>query len=119
MQSTYTASLTRPSPLTKEASEALDQIRKLARQIVEDLEPEDILPVNMLWPLLMLGVEEQDPNEKVWIKTQILKMEKVATNARITAQVLEEVQARQEAGKVRMDIRAVMHAVFNSCFAIV
>ncbi|KAM6509276.1 hypothetical protein FSOLCH5_012278 [Fusarium solani] len=106
-------------PLTKEASEALDQIRKLARQIVEDLEPEDILPVNMLWPLLMLGVEEQDPNEKVWIKTQILKMEKVATNARITAQVLEEVQARQEAGKVRMDIRAVMHAVFNSCFAIV
>lgn len=106
-------------PLTKEASEALDQIRKLARQIVEDLEPEDILPVNMLWPLLMLGVEEQDPIEKVWIKTQILKMEKVATNARITAQVLEEVQARQEAGKVRMDIRAVMLAVFNSCFAIV
>ncbi|KAJ3529361.1 hypothetical protein NM208_g9796 [Fusarium decemcellulare] len=106
-------------PLTKEASEALDQIRKLTRQIVADLDPEDILPVNMLWPLLMLGVEEQDPNEKVWIKTQILKMEKVAGNARITAQVLEEVQARQEAAKARMDIRAVMHAVFNSCFAIV
>ncbi|EWG47400.1 hypothetical protein FVEG_07521 [Fusarium verticillioides 7600] len=106
-------------PLTKEASEALDQIRNLARQIVADLDPEDTLPVNMLWPLLMLGVEEQDANEKAWIKTQILRMEKVAGNARITAQVLEEVQARQDAAKARMDIRAVMHAVFNSCFAIV
>ncbi|KAI5468064.1 hypothetical protein BGZ63DRAFT_42574 [Mariannaea sp. PMI_226] len=106
-------------PLTKEAADALDQIRKLARQIVADLEPEDTLPVNMLWPLLMLGVEEQDADEKIWIKTQILRMEKVAGNARITAQVLEEVQARQEAAKARMDIRAVMHAVFNSCFAIV
>ncbi|KAF4981874.1 hypothetical protein FZEAL_2394 [Fusarium zealandicum] len=106
-------------PLTKEASEALNQIRQLARQIVADLEVDDTLPVNMLWPLLMLGVEEHDPNEKVWIKTQILRMEKVAGNARITAQVLEEVQARQETAKARMDIRAVMHAVFNSCFAIV
>ena len=106
-------------PLTKEASEALDQIRNLARQIVADLDPEDTLPVNMLWPLLMLGVEEPDANEKAWIKTQILRMEKVAGNARITAQVLEEVQARQDAAKARMDIRAVMHAVFNSCFAIV
>ncbi|KAH6889732.1 hypothetical protein B0T10DRAFT_561317 [Thelonectria olida] len=106
-------------PLTKDAVDAMDQIRKLARQIVADLEPEDTLPVNMLWPLLMLGVEEQDANEKVWIKTQILRMEKVAGNARITAQVLEEVQARQETAKARMDIRAVMHAVFNSCFAIV
>ncbi|KAJ4263020.1 hypothetical protein NW762_006633 [Fusarium torreyae] len=106
-------------PLTKEAVEALDQIRKLARQIVADLDPEDTLPINMLWPLLMLGVEEQDANEKAWIKTQILRMEKVAGNARITAQVLEEVQARQDAAKTRMDIRAVMHAVFNSCFAIV
>jgi hypothetical protein len=106
-------------PLTKEASEALDQIRRLARQIVADLDPDDTLPVNMLWPLLMLGVEEQDVNEKAWIRTQILRMEKVAGNARITAQVLEEVQARQDAAKTRMDIRSVMHAVFNSCFAIV
>lgn len=106
-------------PLTKEALDALDQIRKLVRQIVADLDPEDTLPVNMLWPLLMLGVEEQDSNEKTFIKAQILRMEKVAGNARITAQVLEEVQARQDAAKARMDIRAVMHAVFNSCFAIV
>ncbi|RGP78487.1 transcription factor [Fusarium longipes] len=106
-------------PLTKEASEALDQIRKLARQIVADLDTDDTLPINMLWPLLMLGVEEQDASEKAWIKTQILRMEKVAGNARITAQVLEEVQARQDAAKARMDIRSVMHEVFNSSFAIV
>lgn len=106
-------------PLTREAVDAMDQIRRLGRQIVADLEPEDTLPVNMLWPLLMLGVEEQDSGEQAWIRAQILRMEKVAGNARITAQVLEEVQARQEAAKARMDIRAVMHIVFNSCFAIV
>lgn len=106
-------------PLTREASDALDQIRKLARQMVSDMDPEDALPVNMLWPLLMLGVEEQDPGEKAWLKSQILRMECVAGNARITAQVLEEVQSRQDAAKARMDIRSVMLAVFNSTFAIV
>lgn len=105
-------------PLTKEATDALGQIRKLAHQISSDLAPEDSLPVNMLWPLLMLGAEEQDPDEKAWIRAQIVRMEGVAGNARITAQVLEEVQARQEASKARADIRSVMHAVFNSCFAI-
>ncbi|KND87717.1 Sterol uptake control protein 2 [Tolypocladium ophioglossoides CBS 100239] len=106
-------------PLTGEATAALDHIRKLARQIVATLDPEDTLPVNMLWPLLMLGVEERDPSAKAWITAQIIKMEKVAGNARITAQVLEEVQTRQDAKNARIDIREVMHAVFNSCFAIV
>lgn len=106
-------------PLTREALDALINIRQLARQLVNDLSAEDALPVNMLWPLLMLGVEEQDPDEKAWIKTQILRMEKVASNARITAQVLEEVQTRQDAAKARMDIRAVMISVFNAAFAIV
>ncbi|KAL7941928.1 hypothetical protein V8C42DRAFT_355075 [Trichoderma barbatum] len=101
-------------PLTKEATDALGQIRKLAHQISTDLAPDDSLPVNMLWPLLMLGVEEQDQDEKIWIRAQIVRMEGVAGNARITAQVLEEVQARQEASKTRADIRSVMHAVFNS-----
>lgn len=105
-------------PLTREASDALDHIRRLARLIVDSLDAEDTLPVNMLWPLLMLGVEEQNLEERAWVKTQILRMEKVAGNARITAQVLEEVQARQDASKTRVDIRSVMHAVFNACFAI-
>ncbi|UKZ96423.1 uncharacterized protein TrAFT101_011215 [Trichoderma asperellum] len=105
-------------PLTKEAADALAQIRKLAHQISSNLAPGDSLPVNMLWPLLMLGAEEHDEEEKVWIKAQIMRMEGVAGNARITAQVLEEVQARQEATKTRADIRSVMHSVFNSSFAI-
>ncbi|TEA21518.1 Transcriptional regulatory protein moc3 [Colletotrichum sidae] len=106
-------------PLTKEATEALTQIRRLARLLVDSLDADNSLPVNMLWPLLMLGSEEQDPQERSWIKTQILRMERVAGNANITAQVLEEVQARQDADKVRVDIRSVMHAIFNACFAIV
>ncbi|KAK1982933.1 fungal-specific transcription factor domain-containing protein [Colletotrichum cereale] len=107
-------------PLTKEAGDALGQIRRLARLLVDSLgATDDPLPVNMLWPLLMLGSEEQDPRERTWIQTQILRMERVAGNAKITAQVLEEVQARQDADKVRVDIRSVMHAIFNSCFAIV
>ncbi|WDK15173.1 hypothetical protein CGRA01v4_06454 [Colletotrichum graminicola] len=106
-------------PLTKEADDALGQIRRLARLLVDSLDADNSLPVNMLWPLLMLGSEERDPQGRVWIKTQILRMERVAGNAKITAQVLEEVQARQDADKVRVDIRSVMHAIFNSCFAIV
>ncbi|KZL68746.1 C6 finger domain protein [Colletotrichum tofieldiae] len=106
-------------PLTQEADDALNQIRRLARLLVDSLYADNSLPVNMLWPLLMLGSEEQDPQERIWIKTQILRMERVAGNAKITAQVLEEVQARQDAEKSRVDIRSVMHAIFNSCFAIV
>ncbi|KAF6829729.1 C6 finger domain protein [Colletotrichum musicola] len=120
-------------PLTAEAADALRQIRRLAGLLVDSLDAAAAtgghsddgggggaaLPVNMLWPLLMLGSEEQDPRERLWIKAQILRMERVAGNARITAQVLEEVQARQDTEKARVDIRSVMHAIFNSCFAIV
>lgn len=106
-------------PLTAEASDAVSQIRRLAMLITEGLDSDDALPVNMLWPLLMLGSEEQDPEERQWINTQIVRMEKVAGNAKITAQVLEEVQARQDSTKMRVDIRSVMHAIFNSSFAIV
>jgi hypothetical protein len=106
-------------PLTEEASDAVNQIRRLARLITEGLDSDDALPVNMLWPLLMLGSEEQEPEERAWIKTQIVRMERVAGNAKITAQVLEEVQARQDNTKMRVDIRSVMHAIFNSSFAIV
>ncbi|KAH8174438.1 fungal specific transcription factor domain-containing protein [Sarocladium implicatum] len=106
-------------PISKEAAESLYQIRRLAKLIARDLDTGDAMPANMLWPLLMLAVEEQNSQERVWIREQILGMEKVVGNARITAQVIEEVQARQEAAKGRMDIRTVMHAVFNAEFAIV
>jgi hypothetical protein len=106
-------------PLTQEAIDAMAQIRRLATLITEGLDAEDAMPVNMLWPLLMLGSEENRDDERAWIKTQILRMEKVAGNAKITAQVLEEVQARQDASKSRVDIRSVMLAIFNSSFAVV
>ncbi|KAH8646850.1 fungal-specific transcription factor domain-containing protein [Xylariales sp. PMI_506] len=106
-------------PLARETCEALETIRRLARTMAEGLGEQEALPVNMLWPLLMLGSEESDLQEREWIKGHILRMEKVATNARITAQVLEEVQARQDAAKARVDIRSIMHAIFDSCFAIV
>ncbi|OAA63623.1 hypothetical protein SPI_03786 [Niveomyces insectorum RCEF 264] len=106
-------------PLTREAADALAQIRRLARLLVEALDAEDdALPANMLWPLLMLGSEEQDAGERAWIRAQILRMQRVAGNSQITAQVLAELQARQDAAQARVDIRSVMHAIFNSCFAI-
>ncbi|KAL5425671.1 hypothetical protein PMIN04_002447 [Paraphaeosphaeria minitans] len=106
-------------PLTNEASKALRSIRNLAKLMEKGLSEHEALPVNMLWPLLMLGSEEHSQTERAWIKEQIMRMEKVATNARITAQVLEEVQTRQDESKTRVDIRSVMHSIFDSCFAIV
>lgn len=106
-------------PLTTDTADALTAIRHLTTLMVDGLEEEEALPVNMLWPLLMLGAEEKDPAQRTWIKDTILRMEKVATNAKITAQVLEEVQARQDASHARVDIRSVMHDTFDSCFAIV
>ncbi|XXG98553.1 hypothetical protein Hte_004878 [Hypoxylon texense] len=81
--------------LTKETIESIGTIRNLAKLLV-DGDTQDVLPVNMLWPLVMWGSEEKNPEEREWIKSQILRMEKVAINARITSQVLEEVQNRQE-----------------------
>ena len=106
-------------PLSSETLNAIATIRHLAQLMVEGSDGQEMLPVNMLWPLLMWGCEENDPEERNWVKTQILNMENVATNARITAHVLEEVQARQDATKQRVDVRKVMHEIFDSCFAIV
>ena len=106
-------------PLTSETLHAIATIRKLAKLMVEGSDRQEMLPVNMLWPLLMWGCEENDPEDRKWIKTQICNMQIVATNATITAQVLEEVQRRQDEGGQRVDVRKVMHDIFDSCFAIV
>jgi hypothetical protein len=106
-------------PLTAEALEAMGNIRRLTKLVAEGLDGDEPLPINMLWPLLLLGTEEQDPTERVWIHTQVLRMEKIAGNARITAQVLEAVQARQDASKTRVDIGTVMREIFDVRFAIV
>ncbi|RDK46540.1 hypothetical protein M752DRAFT_290039 [Aspergillus phoenicis ATCC 13157] len=106
-------------PLTKDALEALEWIRMLLHQLIDALRPDDVLPINMMWPLLMLGAEVPDPEEKRWTRNQILQTEKVASNARITAQVLEVVQSRQDSTGTRMDIREAMYEVFNATFPII
>lgn len=77
------------------------------------------LPVNMLWPLLMLGVETVDTEERTWVLSCIKGMENVASNAGITHDVLQEVIRRQDETKQRVDIRKVMHEIFDRAFAIV
>lgn len=106
-------------PLSAETEASVENIRNTARVMVEGSLEQEFLPVSMLWPLLMWGSEENDLAIQGWIHVQINRMEKVATNAEITGQVLREVQARQAKLKQRVDIRTVMHDIFNSCFAIV
>lgn len=106
-------------PLTKDTTEALGQIRQLARAIADNLEPDDALPASMLWPLLMWGSEEKDLIEREWIMEKIRRMQKISTNAIATGQVLEEAQRRQDSSNSRVDIRSVMHSIFDSCFAII
>lgn len=110
-------------PLSTDTEKAISNIRDTARLMVESgaaSGPEQkMLPVNMLWPLLMWGTEETDPEAREWIIVQINNIEEVATNAKVTAQVLAEVQKRQDASKARVDVRTAMHDIFNSCFAIV
>jgi hypothetical protein len=111
-------------PLAMETVLALAKIKELAKLMVDTpsesgLEGGEPLPVNMLWPLLMLGSEEEDGQERIWIRSQICRMQEVATNAEMTAQVLDEVQKMQDSTKTRVDIRSVMHKIFDACFAIV
>lgn len=72
----------------------------------------------MLWPLLMFGVETDSVEERDWLISCIKGMENVASNAGITADVLQEVIKRQDADKQRVDIRKVMHDIFDRAFAI-
>jgi hypothetical protein len=74
--------------------------------------------VNLLWPLLMWGSEEEDPDERQWISASIRCLESVATNAKATADLLEEVQKRQDETKERVDIRKISQEIYASHFAI-
>lgn len=115
----------------------MDEIRQVTRLVLESpcpSSPPDIstiatpngstgsmhsLPVNMLWPLLMLGVETDDTDQRTWVLSCIKGMENVASNAGITHDVLQEVIRRQDETKQRVDIRKVMHEIFDRAFAIV
>ena len=115
----------------------MDEIRQVTRLVSESsctLSPPEIsslstpngsagsmhsLPVNMLWPLLMLGAETEDTDERTWVLSCIKGMENIASNAGITHDVLQEVIRVQDETKQRIDIRKVMHAIFDRAFAIV
>ena len=66
----------------------------------------------------MFGVETDSVEERDWLISCIKGMENVASNAGITADVLQEVIKRQDADKQRVDIRKVMHDIFDRAFAI-
>ncbi|KAF2176574.1 hypothetical protein K469DRAFT_733677 [Zopfia rhizophila CBS 207.26] len=104
-------------PKTKDVAIAIANIKKLSHLMAET---DESLPVNLLWPLLMWGCEEENPEERRWILDAIRGLESIATNAKATADLLEEVQRRQDEGRCRVDVRTVSQEYFSSNhFAIV
>jgi hypothetical protein len=104
-------------PKTKDVSNAIANIKRLSHSMAQ---MDESLPVNLLWPLLMWGAEEDNAEERTWILEAIRDLESIATNAKPTADLLEEVQRRQDEGKRRVDVRSVSQEFFSSHhFAIV
>jgi hypothetical protein len=104
-------------PKTKDVTTAITNIKRLSHSMDQT---DESLPVNLLWPLLMWGAEEDSTEEKQWIVGAIRGLESIATNAKPTADLLEEVQRRQDEGKRRVDVRSVSQEYFASNhFAIV
>ncbi|OKL63637.1 hypothetical protein UA08_00265 [Talaromyces atroroseus] len=119
-------------PRTPELDVALCAIQEVTENIIRtplgtsnsvetlcDFSPGSPLPINMLWPLLMLGVESDDTHQRAWVIAAMKRMESIVSNAGITADVLEEVIRRQDETGQRVDIRQVMHDTFTRVFAIV
>lgn len=67
----------------------------------------------------MLGAEVEDPGERTWVISCVKGMENTASNAGITAEVLQEIMRVQDETSQRVDIRKVMHEIFNRAFAVV
>lgn len=104
-------------PKTKDVITAIANIKRLSHLMAQT---DESLPVNLLWPLLMWGAEEDNPDERTWIVDAIRGLETIATNAKPTADLLIEVQRRQDEGKRRVDVRSVSQEYFSSHhFAIV
>ncbi|EAT89057.1 hypothetical protein SNOG_03852 [Parastagonospora nodorum SN15] len=105
-------------PKTKDEIDAIVKIKKGGAHLMA--QTDESLPVNLLWPLLMWGAEEDDVEERKWIVKAIRGLESIATNAKPTADLLEEVQRRQDEGQRRVDVRSVSQEYFASHhFAIV
>jgi hypothetical protein len=104
-------------PKTKEVIDAIVNIKRLSHLMAQT---DESLPVNVLWPLLMWGCEEEDIEERRWIVEATHGLESIATNAKAAADLLEQAQRRQDESKKRMDVRLVSQEYFaTSHFAIV
>ena len=105
-------------PKTKDVINAIANIKRLCHLMAES---DESLPVNVLWPLLMWGCEEEDLEERKWILEAIRNLSTEATNAKATADLLEVVQKKQDEGGRRVDCRLVSSELFASSnhFAIV
>lgn len=106
-------------PRTTDVNNAMFVIKQMMRHMEAAQSPAESLPVNMLWPLFMWGAEEDSTEERTCILSSIRKMSSHISNASITADVLQCVIERQDACGQRVDIRTVMHEIYNSCFAVV
>jgi hypothetical protein len=106
-------------PKTKDVINAIANIKRLCHLMAQT--EDESLPVNVLWPLLMWGCEEEDLEERKWILEAIRNLSSEATNAKATADLLVEVQKRQDDLGRRVDCRLVSSELFASSnhFAIV
>ncbi|KFY78155.1 hypothetical protein V499_02591 [Pseudogymnoascus sp. VKM F-103] len=101
---------------SKAVDTALCKIKEIVHLMVNSNES---IPVNMLWPLFLWGSEEDDYDECKWLLETIRSLQHVASNANMTADVLQEIQRRQREAGTRVDIRSVCLELFNVNFAII
>jgi hypothetical protein len=104
-------------PKTKDVTTAIAEIKRLSHLMAQT---DESLPVNLLWPLMIWAAEEENLEERRWILDSIRSLENIASNAKATGDLIEEVIRRQDEGKRRVDIRSVSQEYFASHhFAIV
>lgn len=104
-------------PKTKDVTTAIAEIKRLSHLMAQT---DESLPVNLLWPLMIWAAEEDNLEERRWILDSIRSLENIASNAKATGDLIEEVIRRQDEGKLRVDIRSVSQEYFASHhFAIV
>ncbi|KZM23132.1 uncharacterized protein EKO05_0008251 [Ascochyta rabiei] len=104
-------------PKTKDVTVAIANIKRLSHLMAQT---DESLPVNLLWPLMIWAAEEENVDERRWILESIRGLESIASNAKATGDLLEEVIRRQDEEKRRVDIRSVSQEYFASHhFAIV
>lgn len=103
-------------PATQDVIRARSTIKRIVRLFEQGGEA---LPTNFIWPLLMACCEEDNADERVCMIAAIRSMQGIACNARPIADVLEEVHRRQDATKLRADVRQCSMDLFNMSFAVV